>query len=108
MALELDIRRVINGKAYDTATAKFVATIACHGTPYRDFEAERTGLFLTSKGQWFLAGEGGAASCWRSALSGGDGYVHGEGIKLISPEQAREQLEQVNGSVEQYFDIEEG
>lgn len=108
MSLNLSIRRVIRGKAYDTDTAEFVAVIANHGTPFLDFEAEITGLYVTKKHQWFIAGTGGAASRWRKRAGDGKGWLPAEGLELVSSEDAQALLEQVDGPVEDYFDVEEG
>lgn len=62
---ELDISRVIGGRKFSASTATLACVIACSGTSQTaDFHYERTGLYLSPRGQWFLAGEGGARSHW--------------------------------------------
>lgn len=104
---ELDIDRVIGGRKFDTATAILACVIACTGDRYSDFHFERTGLYVSPGGQWFLAGEGGACSHWgRQAIDGS--RDPGEGLQLISQSEARRLLEQHGGPVEAFFESEEG
>lgn len=105
---ELDIARVINGRMFSTSTATLACVIACFGTSQlADFHFERTGLYLSPRGQWFLAGEGGAASHWgRRSIDGN--RAPGDGLQLISQTEARRLLEQHNGPVEAFFESEEG
>ena len=102
----MKIRRVINGKNYDTDTASKVATIKHCGNGYDDFNFESTGLYLTKKGAWFIAGEGGAMTRWRQEVNGG--LAAGQGLELATPTEAQKFLEDVDGPVEEYFQIEEG
>ena len=55
------IRRVIDGKVYDTKTATEVATVASSGNGYNNFRFEETGLFITKKGNSFVAGKAAPA-----------------------------------------------
>jgi hypothetical protein len=104
---ELAIDRVIGGRKFDTATAILACVIACTGHQYSDFHFERTGLYVSPRGQWFLAGEGGACSHWgRRAIDGS--RDPGEGLQLISQTEARRLLEQHGGPVEDFFESEEG
>ena len=105
---ELDITRVIGGRKFSTSTATLACVIACAGTSQlADFHFERTGLYLSPRGQWFVAGEGGACSHWgRRAMDGSRNP--GEGLQLVSQTEARRLLEQHNGPVEAFFESEEG
>jgi hypothetical protein len=105
---ELDITRAIGSRKFTTSTATLVCVIACCGTSQpADFHFERTGLYLSPRGQWFLAGEGGAASHWgRRSIDGS--RAPGDGLQLISQTEARRLLEQHNGPVEAFFESEEG
>jgi len=107
-SFELDIDRVVDGRKFSTTTATLACVIACFGTSQlADFHFERTGLYLSPRGQWFLAGKGGAASHWgRRAIDGS--RAPGDGLKLISQTEARRLLEQHNGPVEVFFGSEEG
>lgn len=104
----LTISRVIGGRKFDTTSATLACVIACSGTSQlADFHFERTGLYLSPRGQWFLAGEGGACSHWgRRSIDGS--RDPGEGLQLISQTEARRLLEQHNGPVESFFESEEG
>ena len=105
---ELDITRAIGSRKFSTSTATLVCVIACCDTSQlADFHFERTGLYLSPRGQWFLAGEGGACSHWgRRAIDGS--RLPGDGIELVSEDQARRLLEQRGGPVEAFFISEEG
>ena len=104
----LDISRVIGGRKFSTSTAALAFVIVCSGTSQvADFHFERTGLYVSTGGQWFLAGEGGACSHWgRRAIDGS--HDSGEGLQLVSQTEARRLLEQHNGPVEVFFESEEG
>jgi|NGEPerStandDraft_6_1074524.scaffolds.fasta_scaffold74506_2 hypothetical protein len=105
---ELDIHRVIGGRKFSTSTAALACVIARIGqSQHSDFHYERTGLYLSPRGQWFVAGEGGACSHWsRRAIDGS--REPGEGLQLISQTEARRLLEQHGGLVEAFFECEEG
>lgn len=105
---QLDINRIIGGRKFNTSTATLTCVIACFGTSQvADFHFERTGLYLSPRGQWFLAGEGGACSHWgRRAIDGS--REPGEGLQLISQTEARRLLEKHGGPVEAFFESEEG
>jgi hypothetical protein len=105
---ELDVSRVIGRRTFSTSTATLGWVIACMGySQLSDFRFERTGLYLSPRGQWFVAGAGGACSRWgRRAVDGS--RDPGDGIELVSADQARGLLEQHGGPVEMFFDTEEG
>ena len=105
---ELDVSRIIGGRKFSTSTAALACVIACCGTSQvADFHYERTGLYRSSRGAWFIAGEGGAYSRWgRRAIDGSRDA--GEGLKVISQTEARRLLEQCAGPVEVFFESEEG
>ena len=54
------MRKVIDGKVYDTDTAEQVA--AASYSNYGDLGYWAEGLYRTQKGDWFLVGEGSAMS----------------------------------------------
>ncbi|WP_333825049.1 hypothetical protein [Pinisolibacter sp.] len=105
---QIHVRRVINGRSYDTGTAEFVAVITCYRWGWDDFQSELTALYLSRRGQWFLAGEGGATSRWAKPCSSGNSHNPGTGIELIAPDEAQRLLEEVDGDVDKYFPVEEG
>jgi hypothetical protein len=106
---ELDVSRVIGGRTFSTSTARLGWVIACTGySQLSDFHFERTGLYLSQRGQWFVAGAGGARSRWARRAVDGSSRDPGDGIELVSADQARALLEQHGGPVEDFFDCAEG
>lgn len=101
----LYIRRVINGKVYDTETATEVTRIPCH-VYGDDFEWEDTRVFLSPHCQWFLAGRGNGASRWRVKTA--SGYVPGDGLVLLTEGEVKELFEQHDGPYEDHFEVVEG
>ena len=80
------MKRVIEGKRYDTATAQEIGAW-WNGYPTSDFHYCEEKLYLTSKGNFFLAGEGGPLSRYGRPAYGG-GTCGGEGIIPLSQEDA--------------------
>ena len=79
------MRKVIDGKIYNTKTAKEI-DLASRGY-IGDFSSFREGLYRTKKGAYFLSGEGGPSSHY--AVSTGDGgYNGGSGIIPYTPAEA--------------------
>lgn len=99
------ISKVIGGLRYDTETATQICNYA--KGDWGDFEYERTGLFRTKRGRYFLAGTGGPMSRWVRYLS--NGQIGGEGLEPISAAEARTFAEQNADAdtVEVFFDVEE-
>lgn len=101
------MEKIINGKKYDTETATLV-TGWNYGN-WSDFKYVRENLYLTKKGQWFVAGEGGSFSKYGEQVGNG-AFSCGEQINLISEDEAKEFIEKYGDSeiYEQYFEVEEG
>ena len=100
----LSIRKVIEGRVYDTDTALFVHALSeDEGSIGLNFFVERTNLYRTRRGQFFIAGESGALKRWGRHYGGG--YVPGRGLKLVSDAEAQRFLEETGGPVEQYFEV---
>lgn len=97
--------KIIDGKKYDTWTARRVLHLDCHRIG-DDFKWENTDLYLSPKGQWFLAGRGNAFSRWGRHEA--DGSYPGSGIQLLTEDEARTILEEHKGPYEEYFEAEEG
>lgn len=83
------MKKIINGKMYNTETAKLVDT-AAWGTD-SDFSYWIEELYKKRTGEYFIAGEGGALSRWREVYS--DGFTNGWGIKPLTDEEARDWME---------------
>lgn len=102
------MKRIIEGKVYDTTTAELIATadLLYYSS---DFRFEDTSLYLTKKGSYFIAGEGGPLSEWSVSKNGGNSG--GSGIKIKTMAEALEWAEKNNISaeiIESYFLISEG
>jgi len=86
---------IINGKRYNPETATQVVSYnnLCEGADStRDFGYYEETLYLTPRGNWFLAGSGGPASKY-SRSTGGNGYSGGSGCTPIGGVEARKTLE---------------
>ncbi|MEO5807031.1 hypothetical protein [Devosia sp.] len=101
------MRKTINGKILDTATAEYMCGVACNFYG-GDFAWHDTDLYRSKKGQWFLAGEGNCYSMWGRETAGG--FIPGEGIRILSDSEALRILEAENADhlIEEYFKITEG
>jgi len=68
------MKKIIDGKKYDTEKASVVAEW-CNHYPSNDFKSCEETLYRTDKGNWFLHGEGGAmsryAEAYGNSVSGG-------------------------------------
>ena len=92
------MQKIINGKRYNTATATRVCDVSEGNYTRSNFRWNDTQLYLTPRGNWFLAGERWRRSC-------GDLWRYGSGIIAIDEHEARALLE-VHGSsdlLEAYF-----
>lgn len=96
------MKRIINGKMYDTDTATLVADY--QHLDYGDWEYEREELYIKKTGEWFLYGEGGLYSKY-GIQCGSNRRCSGEDIKPFTKEEARKWLEDSKCTDEyiQYF-----
>ena len=102
------MRKVINGKVYDTETAEWIAdySYSYHG----DFHWYEESLYRTKKGTYFLSGEGGGMSKYAAYSPAGGGYSAGSDLFLLTEQEARQWVEKYGG-VDLYgelFGLEEG
>lgn len=86
------MKRVINGKRYDTDTATPVAEWG-NDLSDSDFRAESETLYLTRKGAWFLHGSGGPLSSYAVVSHGGREQSGSSVIEPYTPDAAKEWLE---------------
>lgn len=102
------MKKVIEGKLYNTATADEICDISPSGFYRGDFRYEDTRLYRTKKGSWFLAGEGGPLSRWSRSV-GQNGSSGGEDIRPLTVDEAREYVEQYCDAetVQEYFTVDE-
>lgn len=91
------MKRIINGKKYDTETATMIHEWD-NGHYTGDFEHCEEALYRTRKGAYFLAGSGGPMS--KYAESRGNETSGGEAITPITETEAREWLEEHDGADE--------
>lgn len=98
------MKKIIDGKIYNTETATKIATY-WNRLSVSDFNNMTEWLYRTSKGTWFLAGEGGALSPYSTSLEGGRCSGAGERISPLTDDEAREWLERHNeiDALETYF-----
>ena len=98
------MRRVINGKVYDTQTADTVVNLD-NDLSGSDFNFQRISLYRTKKGVFFIAGTTGAFG--RFCVMEDDGSrSDGSGIDVITKDEAREIAENAQTDVdvmEQHF-----
>jgi hypothetical protein len=102
------MKRIINGKVYNTETATLIGEWS-NNRGHGDFSNMSEDLYLTKKGQYFIAGSGGpmtkyAKSCGNNCSTGSDD------IYLLTPAEARTWAEE-HLSTEEYmehFEVEEG
>lgn len=97
------MKKIINGKTYNTETAKLIGEWSTSGICTGDFRYCEEGLYLSRKGQYFLAGSGGAltqygVSCGNNCTAGSSN------IKLLSKEEAREWAE-YHLSADEYLNV---
>ena len=85
------MRRIIGGKAYDTETAARICELPCNANP-GDFARHDSALYRTPRGQFFIAGRGGAMSLWAEPAPGG-GCGGGDGIRIVDEAEARDWME---------------
>jgi len=85
------MRRVIEGKVYDTLTSAHLCDISLKGLMRGDFEWEDTGLYKSPRGAYFLAGEGGARTRWAEKIAGGS--QGGSGIEIVTEAEAKAMVE---------------
>lgn len=95
------MRRIINGKKYDTETAEEVGYASSGGSKC-DFSYWEETLFKKKTGEFFLSGEGHGFTRWACSCGNMSGYGHG--LEPISLEEATEWGER-HLSGEKYEDV---
>lgn len=97
------MKKIINGKRYDTDTATLLHAWES-GYDSGDFHYYEEGLYRTPKGNLFIAGGGGAMSPYSESLGGGS-YGGGSGIRPVDRYEALAWLEGHEGTraIEEHF-----
>ena len=91
------MKKYINGKVYDTETAREIGGASHYGKS--DYKWYEETLYRKKTGEYFLYGEGHAASPYRERV--GDMWGPGSAIKPLSFDEAREWVE-ANMSGDEY------
>ena len=101
------MKRVINGKVFNTRTAELLGTFH-FGSP-GDINYVNESLYRTKRGAFFLAGEGGANTKYSQQVDN-NSWSGGKAIFPLTIEEALEWAETHDVSVEiieKYFQLEE-
>ena len=96
------MKKIINGKLYDTETAKFLANYD-NGKGYSNFGWVTECLYRKKTGEFFLHGQGGAASKYAKSV-GLNSWEEGERIMPLSYDEARKWAED-SLDADEYMDI---
>lgn len=91
------MKKYINGKQYDTETAREIGGASHYGKS--DYKWYEETLYRKKTGEYFLYGEGHAASPYRERV--GDMWGPGSAIKPLTFDEAREWVE-ANLSSDEY------
>lgn len=100
------MKRIVNGKRYDTETATLIDSYH-NGLARSDFNYVNEALYVTKKGAFFQAGEGGARTIY--AYKHADGMS--SGAKKLFPMDQDEALDWCERrgtdteTIERYFNI---
>lgn len=86
------MKKIINGKLYDTETATYLGYDMYAGP--RDFRYWHEELYRKRTGEFFLYGKGGPASKYAVASVTGSGWDGGRKIIPLTYEKAREWAEE--------------
>lgn len=84
------MRKIINGKSYDTNTAEEICSVT-NGYYRNDFQFCKETLFLKKTGEFFLYGDGGAMSKYSQPC--GNGRQGGVEIIPLSEQEAKSWVE---------------
>ena len=105
------MKKIIDGKLYDTSTAVHVCNLNSPTDDRSDFNWHKTGLYNTLKGRFFVSGEGGPSSMWAKSV-GQNTWSEGEGLRSVSEEEARDFMEDAGLSADAFaavgLSVEEG
>ena len=84
-------KKIVNGIRYNTETAELIAKWS-NSYYSSDFKYCEESLYKTKKGSWFISGEGGPMSKY-AVSAGNNSYGGGSDIRPLTPEEARQWLE---------------
>lgn len=86
------MKKIINGKVYDTETAKKVAFWS-NNKSYSDFSYTEENLYRKKTGEFFLYGEGGPMTKYAESC-GDNGWMYGDKIIPLTYESAQKWAEE--------------
>lgn len=95
------MKKVINGKLYNTETAELIDDYS-NGLSSREFRSITENLYRKKNGEFFLYGYGGAMTKYREWC--GDMWGNGENIIPITEAEAKEWLE-AHSTTETYIEV---
>lgn len=87
------MKKIINGKKYDTETATKIGFACGGGLSFRDFEYWEETLYKKKTGEYFLFGEGGPASKYSVSI-GSNSWSGGERFIPMTREEAAKWAEE--------------
>ena len=101
------MKKIINGKRYDTTTAKLIANWS-NNYSCTDFKHCEEELYQTKKGAFFLFGTGGPMSKYAVSV-GNNGYGGGSDITPLTLDEVKQWLEDTENysKLEEFFSIED-
>ena len=101
------MKKIINGKRYDTSTAKEIGNASYSGS-VTDFQWWDETLYLKRTGEFFIAGEGGPMSAYARS-TGQNSWSGGKAIEPLTLEEAQEWVEKHLDAdeYEKLFEVEE-
>lgn len=103
------MRKVIDGLIFDSEEAELVTKYE-NGFYPSEFKYLEETLYRTSKGAFFIHGEGGAATEYARPIGDGSTKTNGEDLRYLTPEEVLGWLE-LRGidptEVEKYIDIDQ-
>lgn len=103
------MKKIINGKKYDTETAKECGSY-WNGCSANDFDYVKEVLYKKKTGEFFLYGKGGARTGYAETVQGDNCYTGGEAITPYTEDEAKrwaerhlevEEYEKIFGEVEE-------
>ena len=97
------MKKIINGRLYDTDTAKNVGQWS-NGGGWRDFRHVEETLYRKRTGEFFLHGAGGPMTCYAKQVECGGGLFGDEKIIPLTDSEAREWAEK-NLDADEYAEI---
>lgn len=96
------MKKIIDGKTYNTETAKMLGMYQTPGLMFDDYHFCRETLYITKKGTYFIHGHGGALTSY--AYVGHGFSSSGDDFQIVTESEAREWAEN-KLSADEYAEI---